>query len=285
MPTTDASTGTGATQPPPDYAVVGVYPTVAAGFDHGLVVLAMRLPYWLEPQDAGYHLLVEEQHLARVHTELAAFERECATPPARNPDDETAARRPAWGGPLLWALMIQGLFWLQTAHPGKFETAGALDAEALFERGEWWRPITALWLHADLAHATANALSGCLVFTAVLTTFGRLRGAALLGVAAIAGNLAAVGLQSAGPYRSLGASTAVFAGLGLLTGRAVRRTPLAIGLVRAKAVAVPLGAGLALLGLLGAGGFRTDVIAHATGFACGLLAGLAAAFRQGEKRS
>ena len=43
-----------------------------------------------------------------------------------------------------------------------------------------------------------------------------------IAIAAVAGNFAIAGLNYPGPYRSIGASTAVFAGLGLLTGRAIQ---------------------------------------------------------------
>jgi membrane associated rhomboid family serine protease len=119
----------------------------------------------------------------------------------------------------------------------------------------------------------ANAVSGFFVFSAVVSTMGRLRGWLLLALAAAAGNLAVAALNYPGPYRSIGASTAVFAGLGLLTGRAVRVLCGENGQLRWRALLVPLAAGVTLLGLFGAGGLRTDVVAHATGFAAGLVLG------------
>jgi membrane associated rhomboid family serine protease len=127
-----------------------------------------------------------------------------------------------------------------------------------------------LFLHADLGHLLANVISGYFVFSAVLSTIGRGRGWLCLAIAAIVGNCAVAGLNYPGPYRSLGASTAIFAGLGLLTGRAVRVLRTKSGGHRWRAVFVPLAAGVALLGLFGAGGLHTDVVAHATGFAAGL---------------
>ena len=75
----------------------------------------------------------------------------------------------------------------------------------------------------------------------------------------------------------IGASTAVFAGLGLLTGRAVRVIRGENGQLRWRTVFVPLAAGVTLLGLFGAGGLHTDVMAHATGFVAGLVLGASAA--------
>jgi membrane associated rhomboid family serine protease len=103
---------------------------------------------------------------------------------------------------------------------------------------------------------------------------GRLRGWLLLALAATAGNLAVAAVNYPGPYRSIGASTAVFAGLGLLTGRAIRVLRGEGGRLRWRPVFVPLAAGVTLLGLFGAGDVRTDVVAHVTGFAAGLMLGV-----------
>ena len=119
---------------------------------------------------------------------------------------------------------------------------------------------------------------GLLVFSAMVATFGAGAGWWLLAGAAITGNLVAVAMHHGDDYRSLGASTAVFAGLGLLTGRAIRvvvRAGEGRGR-RWRALAVPLASGLVVLGLFGAGGVNIDVMAHATGFVSGLATGFAA---------
>jgi len=287
-----------------DLAEAGVYPTSAAGFDHGLVVLAMGRPYWLVPSDVGFRLLVEPSAIAEAHEQLECFNRESIGWPPRPAAPEAPARKIEFFTPLLWALTVLAVFCGQNEWPGAWENAGALDARAVFGHGEWWRPGTALFLHADLGHLASNVLSGIFVFAAVLSTIGRRRGWLLLAVASLAGNVAIAALNYPGPYRSLGASTAIFAGLGLLTGRAIRRAarppalapdpnptgktpePRGMGVSprsegygvstdphRWRAVFVPLAAGLTLLGLFGAGDMRTDVGAHVTGFAAGLVLG------------
>ncbi len=256
-----------------DLAEAGVYPTSAAGFDHGLVVLAMGQPYWLVPSDAGFRLLVDPLAIEAAREQLACFDRESIGWPPRPVAPEAPPRKIEFFTPLLWALAVLAVFCGQNEWPGAWETAGALDAQAVFGHGEWWRMVTALFLHADLGHLTSNVLSGIFVFSAVLSTIGRRRGWVLLASAAIAGNLAIAALNYPGPYRSIGASTAIFAGLGLLTGRAIRAVRRARHLPRWQSVFVPLAAGLTLLGLFGAGDLRTDVGAHVTGFAAGLILG------------
>lgn len=151
--------------------------------------------------------------------------------------------------------------------------AGRIDGAAMFA-GEWWRAVTALTLHADLGHLAAN-----LFFGAVFGGFaGRYLGSgvawALVLAAGIAGNLVNVLVLGAG-HRAIGASTAVFAALGVLgaLGWAGRRDSARGRLHRWG----PIVAAVALLAYTGAGGERTDIGAHIWGFAAGLVTGLLAA--------
>ena len=261
---------------PGDLAEAGVYTTAAAGFDHGLVVLAMGRPFWLVPSEAGFRLLVEPAERAAVDEQLACFDRESRDWPPRPAADAAPARRLELVTPLWWALAVLAVYGAQGAWPGRGEAAGALDARAVFDNGEWWRVGTALFLHADLGHLLSNLISGVFVFAALVTTVGRGRGWLLLAGAALAGNLAVAALHYPGAYRSLGASTAIFAGLGLLTGRAIRGVRRPGRPHPWRAVFAPLAAGVTLLALFGAGGRETDVGAHLAGFAAGLVLGFAA---------
>lgn len=258
-----------------DLVEVGRYATTAAGFDHGIVALAIDAPFWLMPADGGFRLLVRPEDASRVREQIAWFDEESAGWPPRPVIAPPAARPVDLFTPLLWLTGVVGSFWIQGRSPG-WTAAGAMDARAVFEGGEVWRAFTALFLHADVGHLVSNALSGLFVFSAVVTTWGRWRGWLLLAGVAVAGNLAAAAAHVGGEYRSLGASTAVFAALGLLTGRAVR---VVIGVRhphRWRTVFVPVAAGVAVLGLYGAGEQRVDVVAHATGFAAGLGLGFVA---------
>jgi len=261
---------------PADLVEAGAYPTASDGFDHGLVVLAMGLSFWLLPSDHGFRLLVESPAAAAVRDQLACFDRESLGWPPRPATEARPARRLDLFTPLLWALAVIAVFWCQGEWPGTLERTGVLDAQAVFARGQWWRPVTALFLHANVGHLISNVISGVFVLASVITTIGRTRGWLLVALAAVAGNVAVAALNASGPYQSLGASTAIFAGLGLLTGRAIRVLARPVRRRRWQAIIAPLAAGLGLLGLFGAGDARTDVGAHAAGFAAGLLLGIAA---------
>jgi rhomboid protease GluP len=254
----------------------GVYPTHADGLMHSLVVLAIGETCWLVEADDGHHLRVEPAALPAVRQQLAYFDRESIGWPPKPFVDAAPVRKHAPLSPLLWVLAVFAVFWVQEKRPGLTDT-GLLDARRVFDHGEWWRTATSLWLHADLGHVVSNAGSGLLVFSAVVVTFGVRAGWWLLVAAAIAGNAAAVTILHGSDYRSLGASTAVFAGLGLLTGRAVRVTSRSGHPHRWRTLLMPLFAGSVVLGLFGAGGVNIDVLAHATGFGAGLILGFLSA--------
>ncbi|MFA5263028.1 MAG: rhomboid family intramembrane serine protease, partial [Opitutaceae bacterium] len=135
------------------------------------------------------------------------------------------------------------------------------------------RPLTALFLHADGAHLCGNIVAGVFVFATVLPIFGRGRGWLLIALASILANFAAAAASYSQPYRSLGASTAVFAGLGLLTGAAIRQVVAGQKSRLWRQVMVPLAASLGLLALFGSGGLHTDLTAHLMGLASGIAFG------------
>ena len=144
---------------------------------------------------------------------------------------------------------------------------GSLDAGA---RGEWWRAATALTLHLDQEHLLGNVLFGAVAGSAVSRLLGPgVAWASILGAAALA-NYAEI-LITPITHRAVGASTAVFAALGLLSGMAWRqRLTLRERLWYRWA---PLIAGICLLTLLGAGSAHVDVLGHALGFLFGLGVG------------
>jgi rhomboid protease GluP len=146
--------------------------------------------------------------------------------------------------------------------------AGSADSERILA-SEPWRAVTALTLHADVAHLIANVTAGALLATAVCRTVGGGLGAALIVAAGAGGNVLNAYLQ--GPsHVSIGASTAVLGAVGLLSGLAFVRTRHA---VRGRGRAwLPLAAGLALLGMLGSDP-RTDLGAHLCGFVVGVVLG------------
>jgi membrane associated rhomboid family serine protease len=232
----------------------------------------MGRPYWLMPSPEGYRLLVEPEALTQAREQLARFDRESVGwPPAPVADAATHATDVIT--PLLWALVILAVFHIQEERP-EIARSGELDADAIFAHGEWWRVGTALFLHADTGHVVSNLAGGILVFIAVLKTFGTLRGWTLVAISSLIGNLAIAALHYPKPYRSLGASTALFAGVGLLTGRALGIQLRAEHPHRRRAMFVAVASGGIVLALYGSGGAEIDMGAHVSGFLAGVALGL-----------
>lgn len=264
---------------PESLAIAGGYLSESALMERGLVVLAMGNSYWImhSDLDAKWYLAVEAHQLPDIQEQLSRYEREQTILKQTPPPTIPKSVRVRWGAALLWGCVTLVIYRAQLALPGRLESLGALDARAIFTGGEWWRAFSALFLHADAGHLIANLASGVALFGIVDAEFGRGRGWLLLAVASIWGNLAIAALHAIGAdhYRSLGASTAVFAGLGLLVGRSSRLT-LPSGITRPlrwTSPVVPIAAGLALLALFGGGKAPTDVGAHMTGMAAGVALG------------
>lgn len=258
--------------PPENLVSVGSYATYAAGAEHGLVVLACGFAYWLEPVGDGWQLRVEPEAGPAVLEQLARFDRESVGWPPPPLDATTGLQPIDLLTPALWAAAVLAVFRAEAAVPGLIERGG-LDAQAVFDRGEVWRLATALFLHADAAHLLSNLVSGIFIFSAVTSTIGRRRGWLLLALAAVVGNLASAFAHHPEPYLSVGASTAIFGGLGLLTGRAARIAVHASAWERWRAMFAPIAAGITVLALYGSGGAHVDLGAHLCGFTAGLPLG------------
>jgi membrane associated rhomboid family serine protease len=174
------------------------------------------------------------------------------------------------GGILLLFFFIT-IFW--EFKVGWFER-GSADTERIL-LGELWRAVTALTLHADLAHALSNAIALTLFLGALSSILGPGVASALVLFAGAGGNLVNA-LVHGSAHVSIGASTSVFGAVGMLGGLALakrgrRKVP------RRRAW-VPIAAALALLGMLGTGGPRVDVWAHLFGLLVGGVLGLFFAF-------
>jgi membrane associated rhomboid family serine protease len=223
------------------------------------------------------YVAVENEFEAR--SQLGRYDRE--NPPRGRPAPPDPLHRRAWTGSLAYAgvLLLVGFLAGTSTFNIDWLDAGSLRTAPL-RGGELWRAVTALTLHLDVGHLLANLGFG--------TVFGLLAGQ-LLGpgvawasvlAAAASANLLNASVQPE-MHASVGASTAVFATLGLLAAYAWRRRS---GTTERRAYRwAPLFAGVFLLAFTGAGGENTDVLAHLTGFAMGALAGVLHAAWRGPR--
>ncbi len=254
--------------------------TRSACEEAGLVLAARGIPYVLDPGGTGEQrpptcvLFVAQTVAAAAREELARYAAERPAPVARAavPSLRLFPRRAAVLGAVVYALILFGVALLegQRAFGIDWVRAGALDTRV---RGEWWRAVTALTLHAGPEHLFGNSLFGAAIGVLAARLFGvGMAWAGILAAGVLGNGLDALFAPPA--YGALGASTAVFGGLGLLSGFTWRTgaVPVEERWLRRGA---PLVAGIGLLAMFGAGAPQVDVFGHLFGFASGVAVGRA----------
>jgi len=266
---------------------VPIFRSIAAGpcFEHALVLEARGFDYELRADGAALEIAVAPEDADRARQELEEYHRENA--PVALPPRLHAGAGGGFGvvGYVVAVLLIT---WLddRAAFARDWFQAGKLDA-ALVRDGEWWRTITALTLHGDAAHLLGNLAYGGLIGYAAGQLLGS--GLAWFGIL-LAGALGNVinALVQAPAFTSIGASTAVFGALGIVSAYLARHQGRLGGHWAQRWAA--LVAGAVLLALFGVGGhvatdgigrepvedvvdIHVDIVAHLTGFASGALIG------------
>ena len=238
--------------------------------DRALVIRARGMDCRVVFRDGYFLLLVDPSRQHEAVRELDEYDREDhAPPPPLQPLPSTGGGSSgtlAYVSCLLLVAVLAG----QHAFSVDWFRAGRLHTGLILD-GQWWRVVTALTLHMDIAHLVGNLLVGS-VFGFFL---GRLLGdgaawSAIL-LSGILGNAWSVLLQEPG-HSAVGASTAVFGALGILSAYTWR---LRSHLAHAWALRLgPLVAGVTLLAWLGTGDEQTDIVAHLTGFLSGCAIGV-----------
>ncbi|HUR44991.1 MAG TPA: rhomboid family intramembrane serine protease [Candidatus Saccharimonadales bacterium] len=175
---------------------------------------------------------------------------------------------------IAWFILL-ALIHLAVATKYPLLGSAGLMVSAKVAAGDWWRPITAVMLHADLVHLVSNMTIGVIFLGFAMGSFGS--GVALFSslLAGVFGNLVGYVFYDTDRHRSLGASGMVMGALGLLAVHSLWRnrgtlTPKQAGLRGFVA-------GCFLLILLGTSQ-GSDVLAHAGGFVGGAIFGTALCF-------
>jgi rhomboid protease GluP len=244
--------------------------------ERALVLAAVGISCGIGFDALGYFIEVDEGEGDRARDQLAHYEMERRPKPLPPPPPPTLPN--AWVGCLLYVitlvvigLLISNGMWRLDAFD-----RGELNAASV-QHGQWWRAWTALTLHLDGEHLIANLAAGVWFGYLAAGQIGSGLTWFLIVSGAAAANLTEALLGPAS-HRSIGASTAVFTALGLLSAYLWRlRAPTVRQWARRWA---PLVAGIVLLGWFGIGdedpnaAAATDVVAHALGFLMGVLLGV-----------
>jgi rhomboid protease GluP len=235
-----------------------------------LALVAQGLCPSLSRTRDGLVLSVPEEEVERALIGLSAYERE-------NPPKLLETEEPPnlVAGASLAGILLLFFFITVIGYPTvQWFERGSADADRIL-LGELWRTVTALTLHANLAHALSNAIAITLFLGALSSILGPGLASALVLLAGAGGNLTNA-LVHGSAHVSVGASTSVFGAVGMLGGlglarRGRRKVPK-------RRAWVPVAAALALLAMLGTGGENVDILAHLFGFLFGGVLGLLFAF-------
>ena len=252
---------------------VGEWPSIAEAHEHALVVLAMNRECWIVPGPDGYALLGHMADAPEIRREFSLYAAE-------------QAERREWIEPpffpsgieilLLWVIALSVTFIAQTYDP-VFTERFCNSSHGLVASGEWWRPFTSLFLHADVGHLLSNVCIGGIFCVMTAQTLGRWRAWLLILLSGTLGNALNAWARYPSDFASLGASTATFGALGLLTGAAVAAAWRSRSYREFRPLVAPIFVGAMMLGMYGLGdgtpASNTDVAGHFAGWSCGVLLG------------
>jgi len=234
--------------------------------EFALVLDAVGIRCEVRPRDGKFALLVHARDADAAREQLRLYGREDRSAPPR-----VGSRIDVYDGLVtacLYGVTILAFDILQRNHAFSLDWWYAgLSQAFLIRTGEWWRAVTALALHADTLHLAGNLVFGLIFGFLAGGSLGWGRALSGMVFAGALGNALNAFLQDPG-HTSVGASTAVFATVGILSAFAWKRRQVGINRW------APLGGGVALLAFLGMNGERTDIFAHLAGFGTGCLFGI-----------
>jgi rhomboid protease GluP len=232
-----------------------------------LVLSSESIPYSVEMDETGWVIYVDSANAEKAENLLEKYAQE---------NREWLSEEERTGGSkiILSALIVSavlvGIYFLMKASETseRWYQVGSASAEHIVS-GEWWRTVTALFLHANLLHVLSNAAFCWLFCSAVVRLYGAGLGWLLILASGAFGNLLTAYVYRTG-HLSVGASTALFGAAGLLgvwrfsAGRKVKFLK--------KRAWVYLAAVVALIAFLGAGE-RVDLLGHLSGGVAGCFFG------------
>jgi rhomboid protease GluP len=242
-----------------------------------LVLDSRSIPCVIKPDGSEWQLLVPEERLNEARNELKLYSDKNRNWPPRLPPSRALVENTL---PTICVLILLATFHNVTLLGPSSADMGFIDLQALgmahaaaILDGQWWRLVTALTLHANLVHLASNLTIGGTFIIFLCKELGSGLSWSLLLTTGILGNLVNTIVQSP-DHRSVGASTAVFGAVGIMSAISMMRYRHHLS----KRWFIPVAAGLALLALLGAEGKQTDLGAHLFGFLLGILCGTASEF-------
>ena len=233
---------------------------------------SLDIPYELLNIEGRTALVVPAGYAEKARFELWQYESENRVERPREPRIKPVYQDGIWGVVgYIAVISLVAVLAAERAFNSDWLAAGRIDG-VLIREGEWWRTITALTLHSGLPHFAGNVGFGALFGIMA----GRVLGPGVTWLAVVVSSSLANFVNTLmldANHRSIGASTAVFAALGIVAGFAWRAKMFAQD--RWAYRLGPIVGGIALLAYTGTGDANTDIGAHLAGFVCGFVSGTA----------
>jgi rhomboid protease GluP len=235
-----------------------------------LVLTARNIPHKIMHSAYGYRITVAPEHETLAADELEKYDNENEAWPLKT---EVASWYANAQSTLWTVLILTAIFSFSFSENWREQLIriGSGDVYSILHDGQWWRLVTALTLHSDPPHLLGNMMMGGLLMVWLCSLLGTGLGWWITLSSGILGNLINA-LAHGEAHSSIGSSTAIFGALGII----IALQTLTAQRLSFKDRAVPVGAGIALLGFLGTYGEHTDIGAHFFGFMSGLILGLIA---------
>ena len=251
-----------------DRSIIALFPTGRKAHEAGLAVLAAGSAYWVYPFEGRFALVVAEKEARRLSYEVRIFGLKNRFWPTVSPSlsEKQISVIPSY----LFMIMLVAVFFLQGSI-AKLDDLGMNSSTGFWENRDWWRLVTAVTLHADVGHLVGNLFGIGLFGYFTARYLGNGLGWLSILLTASLANLTNNLLHLDSAFYSLGASSAVFGALGLVTGFPIGSFFRTGDKITKRQWIIPLAGGLMLLAWLGSGDARTDVAAHLWSFIFGLI--------------
>jgi membrane associated rhomboid family serine protease len=246
---------------------VRVTPSARRAEEWATVLAASGIRHRLAPTAAGWAVVVGGGDGERASAALEAYDEE------NQPEIHVAAAigRDSIALGVAVAVLLLGFFAVTgpRAAGGAWFARGSASAARILH-GEVWRTITALTLHADLAHVLGNAAFCVVLIPPVCHALGPGSGLWVLLLSGALGNWLTALVHGA-PHSSVGVSTLTFGAIGVLAAQALIAR-WRVGTTRRRPWVV-IAASVVLLSMLGTAQ-GADVLAHVFGLLAGVVLGL-----------
>lgn len=230
-------------------------------WEWSLVLLSMGIDHRIIDDNNKLYIEVETNNLNRAKKEIIQYEKENREGLQNNPTLNESYDFEA----SFWILISILLFHLVVKNsPFPFFELGCFSSFAIY-KGEFWRLVTALFLHRDIAHVLSNLFWEGIFLYFLLKKIPPGMCWFFVLLSGTLGNLINYFVQPIN-HISIGFSTSVFGTIGIGIGVNIPEN--------LKGAFIFFMCGLGFFSMLGIGGPNVDIIAHFMGLISGLSLGL-----------